>query len=288
VLNKQRVNTIFYQVEVLHKTHQALLNELERGIDSVGDGSCGLAFVRLAPFLRPHREYAVNYRHATAAFDELKADEHSVEILHQVKQTAIDSGAEGASLPLAALLIKPVQRMAVTALLIRDARRSTSPAHPDWEGLLAAGSAIAGVLEDMNQGDKDAEEMLKVVQISCSLLPCKPPLELIQPHRRLIKQGDLTLAATTLNRVVYLFNDMFLIAAFNVTFRLQVERVVPLISLHIDTVGDKGIVLKWIDDGDRENLELIAGTTALRDEWARALSDTVRAQHDKRKTFTPQ
>lgn len=92
-------------------------------------------------------------------------------------------------------LLLPVQRIPRYKLLLEELVRSTPPAPGFVEDPLDRALAeIAGLAVNMNEGKRDAEGRTKLVQWQAKIRgSSKFPSPLVQPHRRLIMDGPLTL-----------------------------------------------------------------------------------------------
>ena len=95
-------------------------------------------------------------------------------------------------------------------------RRYTGPSHPEYTSLKQALDKIHTIAVSINEGKRQAENMSKLCELTNRIQHNE--IELIQPHRRLIREGILSSIQTgrvfasikTKKRNILLFNDCLL------------------------------------------------------------------------------
>jgi len=129
---------------------------------------------------------------------------------------------------LSSLLIMPVQRIPRYALLLTELIKLTNEGHPDLENLRKAEKLVKEIAGSLNEFIKDAEGRNKVLSISNSLVGLKQ--NLIEPHRRFIKQGPLKKITSRMVQTCYLFlfNDLIVYSHRQILNNFQYNGTIDL------------------------------------------------------------
>jgi hypothetical protein len=114
----------------------------------------------------------------------------------------------------------PIQRIPRYELLLKELIKNTPLEHPDHVLLEQALNDVHGIAMTINDQKRLSENMMKMMQIQ-NVMGNKCP-DLIQPHRRLVKEGSLSLVqrggAELVQCYVFLFNDSLLLTQVNTGF----------------------------------------------------------------------
>jgi len=111
-------------------------------------------------------------------------------------------------------MIKPVQRLCKYPLLLRELLKFTPESHPDHAALQAAYIKIEEAVSHVNEAKRKKENSEKMRHISQILND--DTLELIQPSRNFIKEGEVENYKLKNEKLIktnlYLFNDFVIVA----------------------------------------------------------------------------
>lgn len=111
----------------------------------------------------------------------------------------------------------PIQRIPRYELLLKELLKQTPPTHPDVPLLTKAVEDVHQIAMTINDQKRLNENMTKMLQIQNVLGPKAP--DLIQPHRRIVKEGSLQLVqrggTELVSCYVFLFNDSLLLTQMN-------------------------------------------------------------------------
>lgn len=111
----------------------------------------------------------------------------------------------------------PIQRIPRYELLLKELLKNTPETHPDFALLEQALAVVHGIATTINDQKRLNENMMKMMQIQ-NVMGTKCP-DLIQPHRRLVKEGSLNLVqrggTELVQCYVFLFNDSLLLTQMN-------------------------------------------------------------------------
>jgi len=139
---------------------------------------------------------------------------------------------------LPSFLIAPVQRIPRYVLLLEEVRKFTKLDHPDRKNIEDAIAGIKKIAALVNETKGDLDRTNDVTRVY-TLLEQKPA-ELIQPHRRLMKEGEVLMYIEKRRnkpRFFYLFNDILLITkkkAFGTNFRFSIKVWANLYNVKLD------------------------------------------------------
>ncbi|MDP2434642.1 MAG: hypothetical protein Q8P67_02760, partial [archaeon] len=176
-------------VQQLLDVNEMLLAELETRItqDWHDQQVLGDIFVKFVPFLKMYTIYSSSYDEGLQIY--LKMKKSDSKFSHALDE-AQAAGKE--KMDLEHLLIMPVQRVPRYNLLLRDLRKMTPVAHPEWPLLNKALAQTLEVSKHINIGIRQAEN-LKVLAGASSR--GKGFTSLLESHRQLIR--DVVLTATS-------------------------------------------------------------------------------------------
>ncbi|KAI9220277.1 Dbl homology domain-containing protein [Blastocladiella britannica] len=95
-----------------------------------------------------------------------------------------------------AYLLLPIQRIPRYRLLLLDLLKHTPVDHPDHEELVKALGEVERRAAEINERKRDQENTEKLLALHAKLRAGPIKEELMKPHRKLLREGDLTLVRT--------------------------------------------------------------------------------------------
>ena len=112
---------------------------------------------------------------------------------------------------LSACLIVPVQRLPRYVLLLQDLLKATPEYHVEHKNIIIAIEKLRQSTDAVNTKAREVEQLNRVYEIQSKLIGENVP-NLVRPHRRLIRNGELiSISETPQLYTVMLFNDLILI-----------------------------------------------------------------------------
>lgn len=210
-IKPEDLKIIFSSSEVISNYSAKLLEELRERLNAWNNDrtKVGDIFLRMAAFLKTYHSYITNY---TNAIRTLQKIQKIPEV--QVWMEERDRDPRNKNLDLSSYLIMPVQRIPRYMLLIEQLIKNTDKNHPDYHDLVESKQKIDVVAQQLNEADRDAENMNKTFRIQEKLSGDFETL--VEPSRRLIKEGALQyykpkdMSKPHGDRYFYLFNDVLL------------------------------------------------------------------------------
>jgi len=198
---------------------------------------------------------------------------------------------------LESFLIMPVQRLPRYRLLLEDLVRHTAEGHPDLRSLGDAVETVKAVLVVVNDASREAEALMQVVQIAETLLLKSVRINLVEAHRRFVHRGQLNVIGMIgmSPRLVFLFNDLFLISKYTLNYRISPTDVFPLALVDFDfrfpddrdddddDTGD--LVITYVCDEVPRSLTLVADTREDLVTWQKLLLQTQDAWRRSQATY---
>eukprot|EP00033_Pygsuia_biforma_P002694 GCRY01002976.1.p1 GENE.GCRY01002976.1~~GCRY01002976.1.p1 ORF type:complete len:576 (+),score=132.78 GCRY01002976.1:214-1941(+) len=293
-LSSEDEKMIFSDVVVIFNYNSAFLDALTRCMAtwSYHQQTLGPLFQNLAPFLITYSSYTANF---PAACERIK-------VLAQ-KKSAFKKILEGCErdprckrLGLVEILIMPVQRACRYLLFLEDLIKATPLAHPDHKALTTALEKIAKITAKINANKAHAESIERVVLCSQTLrgLDQVGEEELVQPHRRHLRQGPLAQFQNVpsarrsswqlVKKMVILFNDCLLVARIETQNKKEVYMVETRRYLATVTVAAtaRGVpdthlscAFSIVGPSPADTFSLIATTVEERDEWVSILAAAI-------------
>eukprot|EP01114_Cavostelium_apophysatum_P020874 TRINITY_DN7121_c0_g1_i2.p1 TRINITY_DN7121_c0_g1~~TRINITY_DN7121_c0_g1_i2.p1 ORF type:complete len:238 (-),score=54.15 TRINITY_DN7121_c0_g1_i2:161-874(-) len=173
---------------------------------------------------------------------------------------------------LSSLLIMPVQRVPRYVLLLTELKKLTPETHPDYENITKAVKLIREIAGSLNEFIKDAESRNSVLIVSNQLVGLKQSL--LEPHRRLIKQGILKKITSRMIQTCYLFlfNDILVYSHRQILTSYQYNGTIELGPSWVRDLEDTDKVKHVFQlVGTKKTWTFYADTLAQKTEWVRAL-----------------
>ncbi|KAL0206786.1 hypothetical protein P9112_012497 [Eukaryota sp. TZLM1-RC] len=192
----------------------------ESGVDEVGPvnlWSIASVFQQITPFLKFYTTYIAQFEKVTECLADCRRTSRSTRKINE-GISEIESNPSLRGLDVSSFLIMPVQRVPRYRLLLEAVLKQTPMEHPDFEGVFSALEAVKAVANGVNEKLKEWEDRLKIIDIERQLtfgmgVDSSSIPKLIQPHRRLIKEGflkKLSRRGTLQPKRVILFNDLLM------------------------------------------------------------------------------
>ncbi|KAN0019141.1 hypothetical protein ACTFIU_002343 [Dictyostelium citrinum] len=232
LLSPTEIQSIFANSSVIYGVHKELLDTLELslkfnngngigGINGYGNNnnnnnsnvnssdckSIAECFLSLSPFLKLYTQYINNFNNASSTLIECKKRDS------KINQFFFKDNRDNAQLgkrDFLDLQIQPVQRIPRYKLLLSELLSCTPTDHRDYENVKKALSVIQELALNINESKRTAEGLEKIILIQSCLTKF---IELVKPHRRLIKDGPLLFErrGKLKERYLFLFNDSLLL-----------------------------------------------------------------------------
>uniref|UniRef100_A0A674I6X1 FYVE, RhoGEF and PH domain containing 4 n=1 Tax=Terrapene triunguis TaxID=2587831 RepID=A0A674I6X1_9SAUR len=249
------VNKIFSNISSINAFHSKfLLPELEKRMQEwAATPRIGDILQKLAPFLKMYGEYVKNFDNAMELVKMWTERSPLFKSIIQDIQTQKVCG----SLTLQHHMLEPVQRIPRYEMLLKDYLRKLPQDSPDW---------------------KDAE-IIKGLYI-------------VNPSNELIKEGQiLKLAARNTSaqeRYLFLFNNMLLycVPKFSlVGSKYSVRTRVGIDGMKIIETHNEEYPCTFQVSGKERTLELQASSEQDKEEWIKALQNTIEAFQQRNETF---
>lgn len=153
---------------------------------------------------------------------------------------------ESVNQDLQSLLIMPVQRVPRYRLLLESLLKHTDADHADHVELKLAIEKINECATYQNAKIAETNRRMKVSQLSVKL---KLP-SLVQPHRRLVSEGELTIRSGKTEKLVkvYLFSDLLVIQKQGKLLKRTLVRQYPLVGAYVVPTPDESVLALMIEE----------------------------------------
>ncbi|GAM17732.1 hypothetical protein SAMD00019534_009070 [Acytostelium subglobosum LB1] len=250
-LTLDEVKTVFSQIEVIHLYNSQLLAKFEQRLGGELNESIriGDVFLDIIDFLKvPYSHYIINF---PASLKILEAASKRPSFMLFIQQCKVNEAVANRNLQ--SFVSMPIQRIPRYVLLLRELLKYTQDTDADYANLCGALKKMETIADLINKQMREDEHSKVVIHISQTLRPSIDTL--VQPHRRLIREGEGKIINADGNnheaqygtiraspfpfarasiRYFYLFNDLFI-----VTKRMKDHyRVDKVISLEYSTIVD--------------------------------------------------
>lgn len=191
MFNKERIATIFGNMEALYTFQSGFLKELEGNIDwQEPHKSCiGAIFIRNREKFEIYSEYCNNHPAATSALQELYQDQRYVHFFEACRllQEMIDISLDG-------FLLTPVQKICKYPLQLQELLKYTKTDHPDYNSVKGALDAMRDVALLVNERKRRMECLEKIASWQMTVEGWEGP-DLLEESSQLIHQGEATKGA---------------------------------------------------------------------------------------------
>ncbi|XP_073079436.1 FYVE, RhoGEF and PH domain-containing protein 4 isoform X2 [Manis javanica] len=283
----ESVNKIFSNISSINAFHSKfLLPELEKRMQEwdttprIGD-----ILQKLAPFLKMYGEYVKGFDNA------MELVKNMTERIPQFKSVVeeIQKQKVCGSLTLQHHMLEPVQRIPRYEMLLKDYLRKLPPDDPDWNDAKKSLEIISTAASHSNSAIRKMEKLKKLLEIYEML---GEEEDIVNPSNELIKEGQiLKLAARNTSaqeRYLFLFNNMLLycVPRFSlVGSKFTVRTRVGIDGMKIVETHNEEYPHTFQVSGKERTLELQASSEQDKEEWIKALQETIDAFHQRHETF---
>ncbi|EPQ07428.1 FYVE, RhoGEF and PH domain-containing protein 4 [Myotis brandtii] len=283
----EMVNKIFSNISSINAFHSKfLLPELEKRMQEwettprIGD-----ILQKLAPFLKMYGEYVKGFDNA------MELVKNMTERIPQFKSVVeeIQKQKVCGNLTLQHHMLEPVQRIPRYEMLLKDYLRKLPPDSPDWNDAKKSLEIISTAASHSNSAIRKMDNLKKLLEIYEML---GEEEDIVNPSNELIKEGQiLKLAARNTSaqeRYLLLFNNMLLycVPKFSlVGSKFTVRTRVGLDGMQIVETHNEEYPHTFQVSGKERTLELQASSEQDKEEWIKALQETIDAFHQRYETF---
>ncbi|KAF6118646.1 FYVE, RhoGEF and PH domain containing 4 [Phyllostomus discolor] len=283
----EMVNKIFSNISSINAFHSKfLLPELEKRMQEwettprIGD-----ILQKLAPFLKMYGEYVKGFDNA------MELVKHMTERIPQFKLVVeeIQKQKICGNLTLQHHMLEPVQRIPRYEMLLKDYLRKLPADSPDWNDAKKSLEIISTAASHSNSAIRKMENLKKLLEIYEML---GEEEDIVNPSNELIKEGQiLKLAARNTSaqeRYLFLFNNMLLycVPRFSlVGSKFTVRTRVGIDGMQIVETHNEEYPHTFQVSGKERTLELQASSEQDKEEWIKALQETIDAFHQRHETF---
>eukprot|EP01105_Mastigella_eilhardi_P008207 TRINITY_DN2006_c0_g1_i2.p1 TRINITY_DN2006_c0_g1~~TRINITY_DN2006_c0_g1_i2.p1 ORF type:complete len:630 (-),score=132.46 TRINITY_DN2006_c0_g1_i2:338-2227(-) len=204
ILVKEEIDNIFGNLQTLLGFNEELLKCLTARTAPIAE-----SFIKLTPFFIHYKEYSKQYPVAVKLLCKLrKCNSEFRKFLE--KQSKEHSNFATLDL-LDSYLITPIQRIPRYNLLLMELIKTTDETDPEMPLLKRALEMMLDVADAVNTSSKTEENQKKLLAIQQSLVFPEHTVEIVEPQRQLVKEGELALGKQG-NAYVFLFNDCIMFA----------------------------------------------------------------------------
>ncbi|XP_028635478.1 FYVE, RhoGEF and PH domain-containing protein 4 isoform X1 [Grammomys surdaster] len=283
----EMVNKIFSNISSINAFHSKfLLPELEKRMQEwettprIGD-----ILQKLAPFLKMYGEYVKGFDNA------VELVKNMTERVPQFKSVTeeIQKQKICGSLTLQHHMLEPIQRIPRYEMLLKDYLKKLSPDSPDWNDAKKSLEIISTAASHSNSAIRKMENLKKLLEIYEML---GEEEDIVNPSNELIKEGQiLKLAARNTSaqeRYLFLFNNMLLycVPRFSlVGSKFTVRTRVGIDGMKIVETHNEEYPHTFQVSGKERTLELQASSEQDKEEWIKALQESIDAFHQRHETF---
>jgi len=252
ILNAQQQKNLFSNIELILMWNMDFLQMLKdrlllgrsgsgsaaslgdrSGARSIGEEVCfGDIFVKSSVILRQlFTQYNQSYALAQHTYQELLKNKDFEQFI-QLKSAQKDSRTN-----LLTSLYLPIQRMIMYDSLLKEILNLTPPTHADFDNLTAAYKLLRSMDKAATRAAEKRKNMDTVLRIQNQLTGS---WDIAQPHRSYVFEEQLLLVVgkALKERVLYLFNDLLLLAKEKKKNKYEVERALALDKIEVDSYDD--------------------------------------------------
>ncbi|XP_005303134.2 FYVE, RhoGEF and PH domain-containing protein 4 isoform X1 [Chrysemys picta bellii] len=281
------VNKIFSNISSINAFHSKfLLPELEKRMQEwAATPRIGDILQKLAPFLKMYGEYVKNFDNAMELVKMWMERSPLFKSIIQDIQTQKVCG----SLTLQHHMLEPVQRIPRYEMLLKDYLRKLPQDSPDWKDAEKSLEIISTAASHSNSAIRKMENLKKLLEVYEML---GEEEDIVNPSNELIKEGQiLKLAARNTSaqeRYLFLFNNMLLycVPKFSlVGSKYSVRTRVGIDGMKIIETHNEEYPCTFQVSGKERTLELQASSEQDKEEWIKALQNTIEAFQQRNETF---
>ncbi|KAL6070868.1 Dbly domain-containing protein [Balamuthia mandrillaris] len=212
LITPKQVKQIFSCVRIIYQLNEKFYNDLKKEVEG-GNArdSLGQLFIELASYLKMYSTYVNNYDEAIRILMELRMNNPEWKNF-TAKQRALP---ESRNLSLEDYLIQPVQRVPRYRLLLQEVVKHSPQHGKDYENLCKALEEMEKLANFLNEAKHSAENLAQMFTLQAVIQNYPRAHTLVQPGRKLLKQGIILVLQENKKRSVYrylfLFTDFLMI-----------------------------------------------------------------------------
>eukprot|EP00474_Spongospora_subterranea_P010509 CRZ10967.1 hypothetical protein [Spongospora subterranea] len=261
-VKREQVATVFENIDPIAAFHLIFLVELEK------ERNLAKVIIRFGDFLKMYTTFISTYDKVVRLLGQMRKSSKFTRFLDETRMHVECKG-----LDLMSFMIMPIQRIPRYELLLRELI-SCSEIDPD---LNQAYDRIRYIAKHVNETQRHVENMLKLLEIQDRITNSDLEFDLLQPHRRLIKEGRLQQkTASKLHklkpRVIFLFSDIILWTSTSNSYLGHIDLSCVTIKDH-DSEKNKDITFRLgIDGNEASDLVWRCETPAECVEWREAIN----------------
>ncbi|XP_035715238.1 protein ECT2 isoform X2 [Folsomia candida] len=187
ILTPLEIKHIFGPILPIYELHKRILRDMLHILENYSDDSLiGQIYVKNAEELRKCYEPFVGY-FETVKNEIIRCETENPRFMAflRIAQAKPQCGKE----KLVELIIRPVQRLPSTALVLKNLEKNTEKTNPDYEWITKGVEAIDRVNQKINQQKERADSRVAIFDVYHDIEGC--PVELISDHRTLLKKYDV-------------------------------------------------------------------------------------------------
>ena len=278
---------IFSNISSIYRFHgQFLLPELQKRITEEWDTNPRLGDIlqKLAPFLKMYGEYVKNFDRAMGLVSTwTQRSPQFKDVIHTIQKQEVCG-----NLTLQHHMLEPIQRIPRYEMLLKDYLKKLSPDSPDWNDAKKSLEIISTAASHSNSAIRKMENLKKLLEI----YEMGEEEDIVNPSNELIKEGQiLKLAARNTSaqeRYLFLFNNMLLycVPRFSlVGSKFTVRTRVGIDGMKIVETHNEEYPHTFQISGKERTLELQASSEQDKEEWIKALQESIDAFHQRHETF---
>ncbi|KAM6383750.1 FYVE, RhoGEF and PH domain-containing protein 4 isoform 1-T1 [Alca torda] len=281
------INKIFSNISSINAFHSKfLLPELEKRMQEwTTTPRIGDILQKLAPFLKMYGEYVKNFDNAMELVKTWTERSPQFKFIIQDIQKEKVCG----NLTLQHHMLEPVQRIPRYEMLLKDYLRKLPQDSLDWKDAEKSLEIISTAASHSNSAIRKMENLKKLLEIYEML---GEEEDIVNPSNELIKEGQiLKLAARNTSaqeRYLFLFNNMLLycVPKFSlVGSKFSVRTRVGIDGMKIIETHNEEYPHTFQVSGKERTLELQASSEQDKEEWIKALQNTIEAFQQRNETF---
>ncbi|XP_033017852.1 FYVE, RhoGEF and PH domain-containing protein 4 isoform X1 [Lacerta agilis] len=281
------VSKIFSNISSINQFHsQFLLPELEKRMQE-WDTNPRISDIlqKLAPFLKMYGEYVKNFDNAMELVKTWTERSPVFKCIIQEIQKQKVCG----NLTLQHHMLEPVQRIPRYEMLLKDYLRKLPQDSLDWKDAEKSLEIISTAASHSNSAIRKMENLKKLLEVYEML---GEEEDIVNPSNELIKEGQiLKLAARNTSaqeRYLFLFNNrlLYCVPKFSlVGSKFTVRTRVGIDGMKIVETHNEEYPHTFQVSGKERTLELQASSEQDKEEWIKALQNTIDAFQQRNETF---
>ncbi|XP_036618040.1 FYVE, RhoGEF and PH domain-containing protein 6 [Trichosurus vulpecula] len=283
VIEDRILNQILYYLPQLYELNRDLLKELEeRMLNWIEQQRIADIFVKKGPYLKMYSTYIKEFDKNLALLDEqCKKNPGFATVVKDFEMSP-----RCASLAIKHYLLKPVQRIPQYRLLLTDYLNNLLEDSADYRDTQDALAVVIEVANHANEIMKQGDNFQKLMQIQYSL---SGHHEIVQPGRVFLKEGTLMKLSRKVMqpRMFFLFNDALLYTTPVQSGMYKLNNMLSLAGMKVRKPTQEAYQNELKIESVERSFILSASSATERDEWLKAISQSIEEYAKKKITFCP-